>query len=743
MAIKFLSQLDASGNYDLAASDIPNLATSKITSGTFAAARIPNLDASKITSGTMNAARIGSGTLGAARIPNLAASKITSGTFATARIADNAITAAKLNVSGNGTSGQILASDGDGSFSWTSAGGSGTVTSVSGAGTKNGLTLTGTVTSSGSLTLGGTLAINNSDWSGTDLAIANGGTGASSASAARTNLGLGTAATAASTDFATAAQGALADSALQSVPSTFSATQITLGSGVVLKESTDRADLLSISSSTSGWGGLQVTNSANEAIGSFMVNGTGLGLYDDQQSEWFLHYTEDGAVKLYFNGSQKLNTESTGITVTGEITTTGGNSTNWNTAYSWGNHASAGYSTATGVEDNADVTDTTNVVAALTAGTNIAIAADGTISATDTNTTYSVGDGGLTQKNFTTTLKSKLDGIAAGAEVNVQSDWNATTGDAFIKNKPTIPSGNQIIDWTVDQGSTNIHAGNYTNTTYSVGDGGLTQKNFTTTLKNKLDGIAASANNYSLPLGTASVRGGFKIGYTENGKNYPVELSSEQMYVNVPWTDTNTTYSVGDGGLTQKNFTSTLKTKLDGIATNADAYVQWYFLDTNDNTTSVRSGKYMKFDGADISGTGSSSDPYIVNTPDTNTTYSTATSSTLGLVKIGYTENGKNYPVELSSGKMFVNVPWTDTDTNTTYSAGSGLDLTGTTFSIESDLRDGITRIGKDSNNFIAIAADTGVIDFTVGGVWVARMESDGDLHMKGDVIAFSSIFDE
>lgn len=35
--------------------------------------------------------------------------------------------------------------------------------------------------------------------------------------------------------------------------------------------------------------------------------------------------------------------------------------------------------------------------------------------------------------------KLKLDGIAAGAEVNVQSDWNATSGDAYILNKPAIP----------------------------------------------------------------------------------------------------------------------------------------------------------------------------------------------------------------------------------------------------------------------------------------------------------------
>lgn len=48
---------------------------------------------------------------------------------------------------------------------------------------------------------------------------------------------------------------------------------------------------------------------------------------------------------------------------------------------------------------------------------------------------------GLSTNDFTTELKNKLDGIAAGAQVNVKPDWNAATGNAAeILNKPTIPS---------------------------------------------------------------------------------------------------------------------------------------------------------------------------------------------------------------------------------------------------------------------------------------------------------------
>jgi hypothetical protein len=47
---------------------------------------------------------------------------------------------------------------------------------------------------------------------------------------------------------------------------------------------------------------------------------------------------------------------------------------------------------------------------------------------------------GLSTNDYTTVEKSKLAGIEPGAEVNVNADWNATSGDAQILNKPTIPT---------------------------------------------------------------------------------------------------------------------------------------------------------------------------------------------------------------------------------------------------------------------------------------------------------------
>ena len=231
------------------------------------------------------------------------------------------------------------------------------------------------------------------------------------------------------------------------------------------------------------------------------------------------------------------------------------------------------------------------------------------------------------------------------------------------------------------------------------------------------DGTWVVPTNTTYAKANTTTLGLVMIGYSENGKNYPVELdSSGKMYVNVPWTDTNTTYGVvGTNG-------STGLVKNGSTVTSASGYTACpivggipYYKDTNTTYANMKAatasaagaaglvpapaaGKqtsflrgdgtwqtppnttYSNMGGATSSAAGSAG---LVPAPaagkqasflrgdgtwvvPTNTTYAKANTTTLGLVMIGYSENGKNYPVELdSSGKMYVNVPWTDT--NTTY----------------------------------------------------------------------------
>ena len=95
------------------------------------------------------------------------------------------------------------------------------------------------------------------------------------------------------------------------------------------------------------------------------------------------------------------------------------------------------------------VADTSTDTCTFVAGSNVTITTNAsgdsiTFAATDTNTTYSVGDGGLTANNFTNTLKSKLDGIEASATadqtsaeirtlVEAASDSNVFTDDDHSK----------------------------------------------------------------------------------------------------------------------------------------------------------------------------------------------------------------------------------------------------------------------------------------------------------------------
>ena len=99
-------------------------------------------------------------------------------------------------------------------------------------------------------------------------------------------------------------------------------------------------------------------------------------------------------------------------------------------------------------------------------------------SALDSKQNTEVGKG-LSTEDFTTALLAKLNGIAASAEVNVQSNWNeANTGsDAFIQNKPS------------DLTNLTIHGVTELNDVTSAGSGDI----ITSSERTKLTGIAAGA----------------------------------------------------------------------------------------------------------------------------------------------------------------------------------------------------------------------------------------------------------
>lgn len=146
--------------------------------------------------------------------------------------------------------------------------------------------------------------------------------------------------------------------------------------------------------------------------------------------------------------------------------------------------------------------------------------------------------------------KSKLNGIASGAEVNQNAFTNVVVGST------TISADSKTDTLTLTAGSNITLTPNATNDSIT---------------------IAASGSSYSLPLASNNTRGGIKLSSstqggtpngitTTSGRTYAVQVnSSEQAVVNVPWT--NTTYSeatTSASGL----LSSSDKTKLNSLFSN-------------------------------------------------------------------------------------------------------------------------------------------------------------------------------
>ncbi len=278
-----------------------------------------------------------------------------------------------------------------------------------------------------------------------------------------------------------------------------------------------------------------------------------------------------------------------------------------------------------------------------------------------------------------------------------RTSWNGKTKTSFSR---TLNSGTKIGTINIDGTATDIFCEKNTNTTYNdmtaatasaAGKAGLvpapaagaqakylrgdgtwqTPPDTNTTYgaatattaglmsandKSKLDGIAAGANKftYTLPAASSTARGGVKIGYAANGRNYPVQLSNEKMYVNVPWTDNNTTYSnmtaatasaAGRAGLVPAPAAGAQAKYLRGDGT-------WQTPpDTNTTygaATATTAGLMSANDKSKLDGIAARANKYVLPA---------AASGTMGGVKIGYAQNGSNYAVQLSEGRMYVNVP--------------------------------------------------------------------------------------
>ena len=231
---------------------------------------------------------------------------------------------------------------------------------------------------------------------------------------------------------------------------------------------------------------------------------------------------------------------------------------------------------------------------------------------------------------FTSAEKTKLDNIAANAEVNVQADWNvnSSSSDAFIKNKPTVPSS---IVTAVNAGTGITKTGTAASPTLAV------TTPFTSAEKTKLDNIAANAE--------VNVQADWNQSSSSNDafiRNKPTIPSSIVTAVNVGTGLTRTGTAASPTLAVTNPFTDADETKLDNIAANAEVNVQ---ADWNQSSSSndafIRNKPTLAPSNAeqnvqvDWNESNTSSDAYIKNKPTVPSSIVTGVNAGAGITKTG------------------------------------------------------------------------------------------------------------
>lgn len=143
-----------------------------------------------------------------------------------------------------------------------------------------------------------------------------------------------------------------------------------------------------------------------------------------------------------------------------------------------------------------------------------------------------------TTASFTTALKSKLDNIASGAEVNVQSDWSVSdsSNDAFIKNKPGaagtdlgfVKTGGDV---TISDGVITVNDNSHAHTIGNVtGLQAALDAKIATSAKGTANGVAELDSTGKVPANQLpSFVDDVIEGYLNAGKLYKEEAHTSQI----------------------------------------------------------------------------------------------------------------------------------------------------------------------------------------------------------------------
>ena len=165
----------------------------------------------------------------------------------------------------------------------------------------------------------------------------------------------------------------------------------------------------------------------------------------------------------------------------------------------------------------------------------------------DNNKVDKVDGKGLSTNDYTTTDKNKLAGIADGAEVNVQSDWNQTntTADDYIKNKPTIPAEANNGVLTIQRNSTQLG-------TFSANQS--TNQTIDISVPTALSGLTDDSTHRTITDTEKSTWNGKSVVSGTNDGTKWTTITIDGTTMNIP------SGGGGGGGLTDYNFTFLLLT---------------------------------------------------------------------------------------------------------------------------------------------------------------------------------------